>query len=45
MSVTVMLTDESAVTLPYDDAVRLYIRLRWALDRAQRDADTDGEGS
>lgn len=33
--VTVMLDDDSALVMPYDDAMRLYLRLRWALDKAR----------
>lgn len=36
MNVTVMLDDDSAVVMPYDDAMRLWLRLRWALDRAHK---------
>ena len=32
-TVTVMLDDDSVMVLPYDDAMRLWMRLRWALEK------------
>ena len=39
VKVTVMLDDDSALVMPYDDAMRLWLRLRWALDRSKNETE------